>query len=246
MDLQALIDEITELVVAQLGVRSPVAATGPQVLVVMGDGERGSEQLLVGLKGLVRAAGRVSVVPSRVWPRTRLDGVGDVARVIEAPPSWVRLVQESRAVVVPNLSLHELSGLSSLLTLTPASAAVMEGLIEGRPVLAGNDEVNFLSVHAARLPKAVVEGMRGHAARVAAMGVKLVEGMRLADELTLASAPPAVASTNGRIGRNVLTREDVEVILRGGSLTIEVAAGTIVTPLAHEIARAAGAQIVSR
>ncbi len=47
-------------------------------------------------------------------------------------------------------------------------------------------------------------------------------------------------------GRSVLTHGDVETLLRGGARTIEVAPGTIVTPLARDTAGAAGVEIVVR
>lgn len=248
MDLDALIEEITELVLARLGRVSHGGVGGraglPQTLIVMGDGERGGELLAIVIRAALAVGGRVAVVPSALWPRERIAHVATVdgvVRVVEAPAVWGPLIAESRLVLVPNLSLSELSAFTHLLSLTPSSGALLAALVEGRTVLAGGDDVNLYAVHAARLPKALVEAARACVSKAAAMGLKVVEGQRLADEVQAGSA--VVAPSAGGTGRDVLTRDDVETMLRGGVTSIEVAAGTIVTPLASEVARAAGAEI---
>jgi hypothetical protein len=249
MDLQALIEQITELVVARLstaGVAASASAGGPPFVVVMGDGERGGEQLSTVLRAVSRLGGRATVVPSALWPRVRLEASIDPAvAVVDAPPAWSGLIAEARAVIVPNLSLNEVAGLGLLIGLTPATAALMAALVEGRPTLAASDDAALVVAQAARVPRAVVEGAAAYLARLAAMGVRLVESPRLGDEIVLVSAP-SPAAPSARAGRNVLTADDVERMMRGGARVIEVAAGTIVTALAHEVARAGGAEIVVR
>lgn len=253
MDLQALVDEITELVIAQLGRVSHSAGPGssglPQTLIVMGDGERGAELLSTHIRASIASGGRVAIVPSASWPRARIAHVATPdgrVRVVDAPPAWGALVTESRVVLVPNLAMSELSAVTRLLHLTPASGALLAALVEGRAALAGGDDIHLYAAHAARLPKALVEAARACAARAAAMGVKVMEAKRLADEILVAASPPSPANGTLSGARDVLTRDDVEAMLRSGVATIEVAAGTIVTPLALEVARAAGADIVVR
>lgn len=253
MDLQALVDEITELVIAQLGRVPHLAAAGasslPRTLIVMGDGERGGDLLSTHIRASIAAGGRVALVPSASWPRQRIAHASTPdgrVRVIDAPPAWGALVAESRVVLVPNLAMSELSAVTHLLHLTPASGALLAAVMEGRAALAGGDDIHLYAAHAARLPKALVEAARACAVKAVAMGVKLVEAKRLADEVLVALSTPAVPSLASSGGRDVLTRDDVASMLRGGVATIEVAAGTIVTPLALEVARAAGVDIVAR
>lgn len=258
MDLQALIDEITELVMHQLTAVEPRSAadggarsarSSSAFVVAMGEGERGAELIGVHVRELRKAGARVTVVPSAIWPRARVERALSAeagTQVLEAPPaSWSGLLRESSALVVPNLALHELAALSHLLSATPATAAMLAALLEGRTVVAGNDDIQFLTVNAARLPKAILEGVRGYVAKVGAMGVRLLEGAQLSAALSAPSNAVRTASSAAQ-GRNVLTREDVESYLRGGASTIEVAAGTIVTPLAREVARQSGVEIVFR
>lgn len=253
MDLEGLIEEITELVIRQLGgisSMSPVGLTKPvaHTVFVMGNGERGVEHLAVQARVLTKAGGRITFVPSASWPRDRIEGAlpaGTRARVLESPPrAWSSLLEGCQALVVPNFSLHELAGLSSLLGVTTAADGIMAALVERIQVLAGADEAYmFLNLNAARLPKALLEAVRESVSRVGAFGVRLLEGQRIAQALASVGQPDQKPSVPTRV-RNVLTREDVEILLAGGASTLEVTAGTIVTPLAQEVARQAGAEIV--
>jgi hypothetical protein len=247
VDVAALIDEITDLVVRRLAATGSASSSAKHVLFVMGDGERGCEFLPAQVRAVHFAGVGVHAVPSASWPRERLERVlppEALARIHEAPPTWNDMLTNCHGVLIPNLSLNELGCLSMLVGLTPSTAAAAAALIEGRPVLAGGDDINFLTVNAARLPRAVAETVRGNAARVVSMGVRLLEGQRLVEEASTLWQPPVTAPSSAR--RNVLTREDVESLLRGGTAVIECSAGTIVTPLAQEVASAAGVQIVFR
>lgn len=273
MDSERLIEEITELVYRQLtGGASQAGSEGPavtppvlkplppadpapppngSVLFVMGEGRRGLELLPAQVKTILKESVRLVVVPSDTVPASRVAGVlGDVGgalRVLERPPSaWHELVRDSRAVIVPNLTVHAAAGIALLAGLEPCAAAAIQALIEGRPVLAGCEEVNFLTMNAAHLAKPFLDVLRGHLNTVQSLGVRLVEMKTLGEEVAgRLRTHKGGAAGEGR-GRNVLTKDDVETLLRSGARAIEVANGTIVTPLARDEATAAGVEIVFR
>lgn len=219
----------------------------------MGDGERGLEAWVAQLRVAATTA-RVVVVPSAPFPRTRVLGLlgegpmGDL-HVLEQPPtSWDTLVRESRAVFVPNAGLNAVAGIATLLAMEPAVGAALRGLIEGRPVLVGSDEIDFLTLHAAHLARPFVQGVRGHASAARSMGARLLEAAALGQELVRMArneADFAPAQQPSR-GRTVLTKEDVEMLIRAGQQVIEVPAGSIVTSLAREVASHAGVEIMVR
>lgn len=250
MDLEGLIDEITELVLAQLEraghSAGSVHAALPQTVIVMGEGERGGDQLAAHIRTALAAGCAVSLVPSALWPRTRIAHAATAdgrVRVVDAPPAWEPLLAQARLVLVPNLAVRELASAVNLLGFTPASAALTAAIAEGVPVLAGADEVHRLTSRAARLPKGLVERLNAYVAAAAGMGIRLAESGRLPDEMAVAGAP-RTASPTAASGRDVLTADDVERVLRSGASTIEVAPQTIITPLAREVAQAGGVDIV--
>lgn len=275
MDAERLIEQITELVYSQLTGGAPpngqvtdprarvadlalavLSSTTPvaeapapsrgQLLVVMGEGRRGMETLSGQIKPHAKSH-RVVAVPSETWPAARVKpalGLDEVHIVDRPPRDWTELAKGSRAVLVPNLTVNSAAGIALLAGLEPCSAAVVAALIEGTPVVAGCDELSFLSMNAAHLSKPFLEVMRTHVSRVQSLGVQLVEMKKLGEELARLTDPKAAPSA-GR-GRNVLTAEDVDTMLRSGLKVIEVAANTIVTPLAREVARSAGVEIVGR
>jgi len=251
-DFERVIEEITQLVFQQLSgdtPETPAAVAIPeepkaQVLFAMGEGRRGAEAI----PALARFAGnaRIVAVPSSSWPAARLQSVLPGARVLDRPPGhWDELVKGSRAVVIPNLSVNALAGIALLAGLEPCAAAAVQGLIEGKPVLAGGEDVNFLTLNAAHLSKPLQDILRGHIATVQGLGVRLVEMKVLGEEIERCLQNRTPAAGIGR-GRNVLTRDDVDTLLRGGHRVIEVAVGTIVTELARDAARDAGVEIVMR
>ncbi len=251
MNLQALVDEITEMVCEQLGANGLSALSAPgvaPVLVVLGEGRRGLDHLGSQARAATAGGERVALVPSATSAAAELQRIVEMDRgvtVLETPPPWSTLVEHCRVLVVPNLSLNELAAISLLLTPTRASAAVQAALLEGRPVLLGSDEISFLSVHAARFPRALMETVRAYVEKVTSMGARLLEGQLIPEELVASRSP---GTEPGRVsrGREVLTRDDVVTLLRSGARSIEVAVGTIVTPLAREVAQSTGVEIVTQ
>ena len=219
----------------------------------MGDGERGLEAWVAHVR-VAAITARVVVVPSTAFPRARVLGllgdgpVGDL-HVLEQPPSsWDGLVRESRAVFLPNAGLNAVAGIALLLAMEPAVGAALRGLIEGRPVLVGSDEVDFLTLHAAHLARPFVQGVRAHASAAQSMGARLLEAAALGQELVRFARDEAdfAPSNQSARGRTVLTKEDVEMLIRSGQHVIEVPSGSIVTSLAREVASHAGVEIMIR
>jgi hypothetical protein len=272
VDLERLIEEVTELVFRQLavahgngGVAGGTAAVVPletaaariaqepvRVLMVMSEGRRTLDALAAQLRLIADCASHLTIVPCGSFSRLRVEallpqgGAMQVDFVEKPPPSWDALVRDSRVLLVPNISLNALSGISLLAGLEPCAQAAVQAFIEGRPVVAGCEDINFLTMNAAHLAKPFLEILRQRVSAVQSLGVRLVEMKQLGAEVgKLCGSKASLNGSAGR-GRNVLTREDVETLLRAGHRSIEVAGGTIVTPLALEVAKSAGIVIEIR
>lgn len=232
---------------------APSSPSRPMLLVAMAEGERGLESWWPRLRVAATTA-RVLVVPSATFPRGRVlaslgEGpVGHVEVLDAPPPAWDALVRECRVVVLPNAGLNTVSGLANLLAIEPAVGAALRGLIEARPVLVGSDEIDFLTFHASHLARPFVQGVREHAARAQALGARLMDVVALGQELASLArdeAGPGPVAAASR-GRSVLTRDDVEMLVRSGHRVIEVPSGSIITSLAQEAALQAGVEIAVR
>lgn len=182
--------------------------------------------------------GALAAVPDVSWTAVRVPGVSEsrfAARWIDAPSSWDELVHAQQAVVLPVFKLDTLSRLAMLLTDGAASSAAVAGIMQGVPVFASAFEVDRIKRSSNRLPGPFLSMFHQHVRTVEGMGVQLLEASALAQRLGAArvGAPPAGSP---RAGRDVLTVSDLEAAARAGQKTLQVAPGTIVTPLARDVA----------
>ncbi|MBI3924881.1 MAG: hypothetical protein HY319_05020 [Armatimonadetes bacterium] len=236
----SLVDAITERVLQELeslSVQDAPAAPAPsgrKVLLCPGPGP---------LKGEVWTALRE--VPGLAWIGAGAaseelgKALGCPISVVGAVKAWDELVSGVEAVVLPTVPLELLSRLATLLVDHPAAAAAIEGVVQGRPVLACSDILDRYRRHAARLPGGLVSVFQQQVRTVEGMGIQLLEGGALASALKGGKA----RRTSSGVGRDVLTMEDLESAIRAGASVLEVPIGTIITPLAREGASTAGIEV---
>jgi hypothetical protein len=218
--------------------------------VVLGEGERGLHCLPAVATALTSAGLAMTLYGSERYPAAPLletlpAAARPLVRCSDVRGTWAEAVRGARMVLVPNLSLNALSGVATLAALEASAGAILAALVEGVPVYAGADDIHFLTLNAAHLSKPFQEILRGHLNTVQGLGVLVHEAGALGPIVAAALAGPAPRSGQGR-GRGVLTADDVHSLLRTRPNVIEVASGTIVTPLARDVAEAAGVPIVVR
>lgn len=249
MERASLIERITDLVVQEL--RRREAGTAPaspppprrRLLVCPAPGVPAAREEPV-WQALRSAGGEVEwwALEWPGYPGERLARAlaGQPIRVVQPPACWEEMVTRVEAVLLPFLPLALLARLALLLADHPPVAAAVAGLIQGVPVLAGSSEVDRLTRHSARLPAGLLRVVRQHVGTLQDMGVRLVDSAGLAE----AAAGGVKAGHPGRSrGRDVLTQEDLLAAVRSGVGAVEVAPGTIVTPLAQETARRLGIEV---
>jgi len=236
--VDSLIERITELVMAELASSQPAAPTpkkaGRQVLVAAVQGPDGPGwQALRGVKD-VRWLG----VGCSEQLKSRL---GEV-RCLPAPELWDEAVASAQAVVLPHFPLATLARLAQMLGDSPAVGAALAGVVQGVPVLAASHDVERIKRHANRLPAGFLNLFQQHLRAVEGMGIQLLEPEALAAQV----AQQKKAALAPARGKDVVTMEDLEAARRAGVKVLELAHGTIVTPLARDAAKQMGIEVSFR
>ena len=181
------------------------------------------------------------------WLCTCDDASPDLARKLGSPVqttrskgAWDEVVNEVEAVVLPVLTLELVSKLALLIADRPPVQAALAGVIQGKPVLACSSEPNRLRRASGRLPGGFLSAYHAHLRGLEALGVQLLEPPALAARL---SGVFVKSTGDARSGRDVLTVADLEAAARAGTRVLQVAPGTIVTPLARDVAQQMGIEV---
>jgi hypothetical protein len=251
-ELDKLVEAVTDLVMAEIGQHaetpSPTSSRprqndkpGTRVLVCPGPKSVDST--------CWSALAQSTLSPAvLVWSEFRADQlVGPCSRwKVEARCGhWDRVVSGYKAVILLGSDLSVLSGIGNLGhgACPPASAAVA-AVAAGVPVFVENGHYESLRRHSSRLASGFVRRFEEFYRMVGSFGVELGASAQLPDFLSrLDSAAPAAPSDRSG-GRAVVTVEDVEAVRRAGTRRLEIAMGTIVTPLASQRAAEWGIEVV--
>ncbi len=179
------------------------------------------------------------------WPGYPVDritqGLGRCPDEVVPPPEvWDDLVRSVEAVVLPFAPLDVLARTALLLVDSPPAAAVVAGLIQGVPVLAGGDDAERLTRHSSRIPGGILGVVQGHVRTIQGMGLRLEPPAQIATHLAQGVSRLAGSASGGR---DVVTNEDVLAAAQAGLSVLEVASGSIVTALARETANRNGIEV---
>ncbi|MFA7478991.1 MAG: hypothetical protein WC314_00710 [Vulcanimicrobiota bacterium] len=158
---------------------------------------------------------------------------------------WDKIVSGYRAVVLLGSDLSVLSSIANLGSGGgPSASAAVAGLAGGLPVFVDNSCFESIRRHSSRLSSGFVGRFEEFYRMVSSFGVEFGGPNQLLDFLArLGGAAPAAAD-NRSTGRAVVTVEDVEAIKRSGGNRMEVAMGSIITPLAAQRALEWGVEVV--
>ena len=249
----SLIQLITDMVMAEV-TRGEGSSPSPQVMAASaGEQARGGRRLLlvpapapvVSLDSLLAA---LRAVPGISWTAVRVAGVCEkrvanalgTVRWIDPPLLWDELIHSMEAVVLPVFRLEVISRTALLLSDIPASAAAVAAVIQGVPVLAWAHEVDLLKRASGRLPGPFLSLFYQHLRSVEGMGIQVLETAALVNRLGARVAAPASAADKGR---DVITVSDLEAAARAGQKVLQLVPGTIVTPLARDMAKQMGIEV---
>lgn len=224
--------------------------------VVFSGATAGYTEALQQIRSLVLRGFRVELVFSRgaaelyakyVWEQ--LDGFPHISALDSS--KWLRAVKETRALMVPMLSVNTLSKLALLIGDNLASNVLLHGLFMGKPVIlaqngvdpsdAGRIEPHFPGASAC-LVKAIEERLQ--VARSYGCTVTDVSQLSFALEAALEPAPTALPNDGHvrgakalRLERksNIVTAADVLQAHHSGT-QLRLRSSTVITPLARELA----------
>ncbi|NPV69147.1 MAG: hypothetical protein HPY55_00695 [Firmicutes bacterium] len=250
VDENALVEEIVAEVLRRL------AGRGKRVLALFCGGGLGAPEGRAEVKKLQDAGYTVRAVftPSaervlgKGWLRSEL---GDIEIVTEADGETPgALLKETDLTLVPVLTLNTAAKVAHGIADTLVATLIMESLLTGRPVLAAKDACDPANPMRAGLGMDKVAPayralLAGNLERLAEFGVRLVGATGLAaavsgeagDKQAAPGPGPGAASFTGR----VLSRADIAAFK---GRVIRVSAGTLVTPLARDLARDRGIEMV--
>jgi hypothetical protein len=156
-----------------------------------------------------------------------------------------RVISGYKAVLLLGADLSVLSGIANLgnAGCPPASVAVA-GLAAGLPVFVDNGHYEAIRRHSSRLASGFVRRFEEFYRMVHSFGVEFGGSTQLPGFLAGldSTAPAAPGDRSG--GRAVVTVEDVDALRQSGAGRLEIAMGTIVTPLAHQRAVEWGIEVV--
>ena len=252
-EIENLVEAITELVLKELDSSTSASevATPPRPVpknsgmrVLVAAGPKAVED------SLWQVLGGPELAPSAlVWSGGREDQLPSSCRdwKLEARAgNWAGVVSGYQAVVLLGCDLGVLASIANFGSDgSPPSSVAVAALAAGKPVFLDNHHYEQFRRHSSRLASGFVRRFEEFYRMVSSFGVEFGGAERLGGGLSglggNAGFPAGPAARAG--GRDVVTVEDVEAVRRSGSKQLQVAMGTIVTPLAAQRASEWGIEV---
>jgi hypothetical protein len=251
-ELDKLIEVVTDLVLAELDGHTEAAPKpdpfveetakpSTRILVCPGPEEVDDEFW----KTLCDASVSPSVL---VWTGFRADQLAAPCSGWKLETRTARLdkvVSGYKGVVLLGSDLAVLSAIGNLgCGGSPPASAAVAALASGVPVFLDNGRYEFMRRHSSRLAAGFVRRFEEFHRLVSSFGVEFGGAGRLSEFLASLGAPAAASAASRSGGRSVVTVEDVEAVRTSGCKRMELAIGTIVTPLAAQRAAEWGIEMV--
>ncbi len=253
MDLQKLIDEITDIVISRVssGAENPapqtaVVAGRKSVAVVLTQESNDFDLFVKELKCLSPFCDFLFFVSDEFC----IKKAESLAKTVPGqlfsvlPSSWKRTVSGFDAVIVPVMNMTLCSKTAQLIADDVPSKIVIQSLMEQKAIFAGSEEISLLRSASARLPKPLLSVFSANLNLILSMGVREISVLGMAGEISGFLSGKKV--TGDVRPNNVVTKEDIDSALRDGVDVLEFRFGTIVTPLARDYAQSLNMKIIFR
>jgi hypothetical protein len=255
VDYEALVQTVTREVLRRLQDGQPVKPEGGQLLAVFTGGVIGLEQALAELKRLKTDGARFTVVLSQAAEQVigveRIQTAlgNDVEIVYSHSPYPGRQLQEAKGVLVPVLTRNTAAKLAVTLADTMVATLIFQALMLGKPVLAARDAADPQKVWrvgnpAAKAPPGLMNALEANLKKLESLGMRLLPVERLAGEaasLVLKEEQPTQHKPAAK--RGVLNAETIKAAAAQGNRKLWIAPGTLVTPLARDLAHEYGVEL---
>ncbi|HML34530.1 MULTISPECIES: flavoprotein [Sporomusa] len=264
MDNEKLVELITAEVLRRLGretSRIPAKPAEPayKALAIFTGGTIGLEVSLEELKKLQARGIEITVVLSQAaetiigenWIKEKLGS--RIQLVTTQSPYPGKHLRAADVVLVPVLTQNTAARLAHTLSDTMVCTVLLQALMLGKPVIAASNAADpadnwRMQKNMANAAPALREALAANLKKIETFGIRLIPVERLAaaakEVLNREALPvlPGIAVKPAK--KQILDAEAVNRAVRSGHKTITVVQGTIITPLACDIARESGLHIV--
>ncbi|MBC9783846.1 flavoprotein [Heliobacterium chlorum] len=262
-------DNLVRLVTAEVMRRLNQAGIGNEpptrprfrVMAIFTGGSIGLEEGLQSLQELEQRSCEMTIVLSHaaeqiVGVKRIKERLGDDVEIITpSNPYPGKLLRQADLVMVPVLTQNTMAKLAHTLSDTLPTTLVFQALMLGKPVIAAQnaaDPKDCWRTGAAmdKAPIVLVRAFQENLQRVRDYGVQLVDVNRLATEagqmldLQLSSdSDRAPAKT--AVKKGLVTAEMIRSVALNGGRTFNASTNDVITPLARDIARDFGVEIIT-
>lgn len=263
MDNEKLVELVAAEVLRRLGLGSSPAIEPdkPQykALAIFTGGSIGLATGLEEVKKLQEMGTELTVVLSQAaetiigenWIREKLGSQVEI--VTSQSPYPGKHLRSADIVLVPVLTQNTAAKLAHTLSDTMVCTLIIQALMLGKPVIAASNAADPLDnwrvqKNMAKAPPALREALAANLTKIAAFGITLTPVEQLAAAakkiIITEKAPELPSAVRTPAKKQVLDAEAVRRIAQSGAQTLSVARGTIITPLARDIARDLNVAIV--
>lgn len=253
-------EQLAELVIAEvlrrLGLKADKNTVGkqvlPKVLAVFTGGTTGVETVLTELK-LLQANADIIVALSPAAEnivgaaRIREKLGADIALITAQSPYSGDLLADIELVLVPVLTQNTAAKLALTLADTFVTTVILRALLCGKPVLAVPDAADPKQVQnkAAKPAPALVRALQDNLKKLETFGIAFVSANQLAAEARKLIVSTGTAEAAQAITKTVIDAAAVTAAAKNGRKTLIIPKGSIITPLARDVARDCNMEFIS-
>lgn len=253
-------EQLAELVIAEvlrrLGLKADNKAANkqvqPRVLAVFTGGTTGLETALTELQ-LLQANAEIIVALSPAAEkiagaaRIREKLGADIALITTQSPYGGDLLADIELVLVPVLTQNTAAKLALTLADTFVTTVILRALLCGKPVLAVPDAADPKQVQskAARPAPALVRALQDNLKKLETFGIAFASVNQLAAEARKLIVSTGTVEAAQAITKTVIDAAAVTAAAKNGRKTLIIPKGSIITPLARDVARDCNMEFIS-
>lgn len=269
MDNERLVELVTAEVMRKLGIASLAGEKPPiipckQALAIFTGGTIGLEQSLIELKKIQALHVEVSVVLSVAAEqiigidRIKEELGSHINLVTTHSPYPSKLLRDADFILVPVLTQNTAAKLAYTLADTLASTLIMQGLMLGKPVIAAMNAADpqdswRVQKNMGKASPTLSESLRQNLKKIEGYGIELVHvdclanaSQKIIERISKKVCDNQQSEPQGirRGKKSMLDAATIKVAASNGLTSITIAKDAIITPLARDVAREYGIEIV--
>jgi hypothetical protein len=174
----------------------------------------------------------------------------DIDIVTTQSPYPGRVLRQAAIVLVPVLTQNTAAKLAHSLADTLATTLIMQALMMGKPVVAASNAADPADSWRAKAdmgksPPGLVQALHGNLQKMENYGIQLVQVEQLAAHSQRILDFTVIRSGSGeQTKKKVIDAETIKAAASNGNKSITVFPAMLVTPLARDVARDYGVEIV--